>query len=848
MKIGVIAILFAWLSSGILAQQIPHPEEILGFEMGSQFSRHHEVVDYFEAVAAGSPLVRLHSYGKTPEGRPLMAAIITSEKNQQRLEAIRLNNLQKASLMAGKAKEEDIAIIWMSYNVHGDEAVCSESAMLFLYELTQNEAYRPWLDSLVVILDPCLNPDGRDRYVNWYRQVSGLQGDANPHSWEHQQSWPGGRFNHYLFDLNRDWAWQSQPESQQRVAFYQEWMPQLHVDFHEMGYNSPYFFAPAAEPYHPQITSWQRRFQQLMGANHARYFDQNHWLYYTGEVFDLYYPSYGDTWPIFNGAQGFTYEQGGSGRAGRLVRRERGDSLYLAERLQHHLTTSISTVELAFAQRKQLLSSYEDYFKIASTLPTGTYKSYIVKQTNQPGNIQALCQLLDRQQIAYSFVASDINKNFEGYSFFKNREQEKFTVEKGDLLISSFQPQGRLVQVLFEPHTALSDSLTYDLTAWALPYAYQVEAYACKSRINLTQTAAAPGFQPNELPEKSPYAIFCPWSSVKDLQLLSALLQKGIHLRYAKAPISVDGKQFGRGTLIISAAENKPGYEKEVVLLANKNQCELSYISSGMLEGNDIGSGSQAFIDAPRVALVGGEEITPTSFGEVWHYFEQVLHYPISLLHTDFLDDISLNEYDVIILPSGNLEAYRDQLLNFANKGGKLLVMEKAIQAFSQFAEDDDKNIFTQLAKDMLAAEKIAQKRSFSLDFDLKLSRADRYEDQERSYLSNTIAGSIYRLTLDESHPLAFGFGNETYLMKRNKNTYPLLGGSANSHQNVGIFGEESHIMGFVGARIKQKVDNSLAIGVENYGDGKIIYMTDSPIFRAFWHSGKLLMGNAIFF
>jgi hypothetical protein len=831
--------------SNSFAQQIPDPEEVLGFEFGSQFARHHQVVDYFKSVEAASPLVKIQQYGQTPEGRPLMAAIVSSEANHQRLEEIRQNNLKRAGLLAGNVKGEQVAVVWMSYNVHGDEAVCSDAAVGFLHELLVKDSYRRWLDSLVVIIDPCLNPDGRDKYVNWYRNISIMQPSADPNSWEHQQPWPGGRLNHYCFDLNRDWAWQTQPESQQRVAFYQQWMPHVHTDFHEMGYNSPYFFAPAAEPYHPQITAWQRQFQQLMGANHAKYFDEKGWLYYTGEVFDLFYPSYGDTWPIFNGAQGFTYEQGGSSRAGRAIHRERGDTLLLSQRLLHHLTTSISTIELAFLQREELLCAYNQYFQDAAQRAPGTYKSYVIKYQNKSASVKSLYQLLDRQQIIYSFANQGQGGKHTGFSYLENKESASFAVEKGDLVISAYQPQARLIQVMFEPHTVLSDSLTYDLTAWALPYAYQLEAYACKDRIELTQTAQAPDFQENKTPDTVPYAILSNWEDANDLRFLATLLKQGIQVRYAKEPITIGNQLFERGTLMISREENQEGYEKRVISIANQAACELSYISSGMLQERNIISDFQLLSSSPQVAILGGPEVRPTSFGEVWHFFEQELQYPVSILHTASLSKIPLTAYDVVVLPSGTYHAYQEKLLRFVKRGGKLIVMEKAITAFSVLNQGKEGSVRTQLAVAIAQAEKAALEREKRLEMERKLSRLGRYEDMERSYLSNTIAGSIYRVDLDVSHPLSFGIGEQAFLIKRNREVYPFL---AKSTQNIGKFTVDSHIMGFAGVNIKQKVENSLAIGEEKLGSGKIIYMTDAPIFRAFWHSGKLLFGNAIFF
>ncbi len=200
------------------------------------------------------------------------------------------------------------SIVWLSYNVHGNEAVGTEAAMKTIYTLITQKS--DWLQNTVVIMDPCINPDGRDRYVNWYNQVKSTPFDNSPIADEHYEDWPSGRYNHYYFDLNRDWAWVTQKETQQRLKEYHQWYPHIHVDFHEQGVDSPYYFAPAVEPLHEVITDFQREFQHTIGKNHSLYFDKEGWSYFTKEVFDLLYPGYGDTYPMFHGAIGMTYEQG----------------------------------------------------------------------------------------------------------------------------------------------------------------------------------------------------------------------------------------------------------------------------------------------------------------------------------------------------------------------------------------------------------------------------------------------------------------------------------------------------------------------------------------------------------
>ena len=302
-------------------------------------------------------------------------------------------------------------------------------------------------------MDPCLNPDGRDRYVNWFTSVVGNKLNADPLSREHSEPWPGGRTNHYNFDLNRDWAWQSQIETQNRIKKYNEWLPQVHVDFHEQGYNNPYYFAPAAEPFHEVITAWQRDFQTQIGKNNAKYFDEAGWLYFTKERFDLFYPSYGDTYPTYNGAIGMTFEQGGHSRGGLAVVTQDGDTLTLTDRLNHHYTTSLSTIEISSLNAAKLQKEFRKYFNDAVSSPTGEFKSYIIKADGGDRQ-ERLRALMDRNGIDWSYANAG-NASGMNYSTGKT---ESFKIAEGDVVINVNQPKSNFIRVLFERNSKLSDS------------------------------------------------------------------------------------------------------------------------------------------------------------------------------------------------------------------------------------------------------------------------------------------------------------------------------------------------------------------------------------------------------
>ncbi|MEM6263923.1 MAG: M14 family zinc carboxypeptidase [Bacteroidota bacterium] len=825
------------LLSGVLpaiGQSLQPVEDFLGYPIGSRFTFHHKVVDYLEYLAATSPKVQLIPYGETPEGRELVTAVISSQENLKGLEQIRTNNLKLAGIIPGTPAGKVAPIVWLSYNVHGDEPACTEAALSVLDQLSQEKGpAAKWLEEVVVILDPCLNPDGRERYVNWYTQWGTATPHAQIYAQEHQEPWPSGRTNHYLFDLNRDWCWQIQPESKQRGALYRQWMPQVHADFHEMSIESHYFFAPAAEPYHPAITPWQCRFQELAGAQHAAYFDENNWLYFSGEEYDLFYPSYGDTWPMFNGSIGFTYEQGGK-RAGRAAIRQNGDSLLLIDRIRHHVTTSLSTIEVAYKYRDSLLTSFETYFQTAATQPEGEYKTFIIRNSASPTRLQPLLDLLDAQGIQYNPIGKSL-RPFQAYDY-RNDRTRLVRFQEDDILVSAYQPQGRMVRVLFEPEPELSDSLTYDLTAWALPYMYDLEAYALKEKVTASGTFSRTRGELSSRPLLGAYAYILPWSEVRHVKLLAQLLKNGVKIRMAHQPLVVDGKTHKRGSLVFLRGENSREAEQMLIEFANNLQITPEAVKSGRgANGMSLGSDQIRSIKAPSVALAIGEGISPTHAGAVWHYLEQELGYPVTLLPRDLISPHVLRKHQVVILSSGEYQQERQTLLNYVEAGGRLIVLENAINTFSAYQA---KGSNTQLA------ELVQSKQSRQDPNESFSSTALRYEGKDRQALSDRVAGSIFRVQLDNSHPMSFGMGDHTYWLKRNSVSYPLLTQRA---WNVGTFGSDPLVSGFVGHNLKVSLPNSLALGVEYYQQGEIIYLTDSPIFRGFWHAGKLLMGNLLF-
>ncbi|HZI00013.1 MAG TPA: zinc carboxypeptidase, partial [Flavisolibacter sp.] len=542
--------------------------------------------------------------------------------------------------------------------------------------------------------DPCLNPDGRDRYVSWFHSVTGKNYNPSLDAREHREPWPGGRTNHYNFDLNRDWAWQTQVESQQRMKVYNQWLPHVHVDFHEQGVNSPYYFAPAAQPYHEVITKWQRDFQTTIGRNHARYFDERGWLYFTREVFDLLYPSYGDTYPTFNGAIGMTYEQAGGPAGGTAALTETGDTLTLLDRIMHHHTTGLSTVEVASNNASQLVNEFRNFYANAAKGAGGTYQSYVIKYNDRDEQrIQALMQLMDKNEVKYY---SGKAGNYRGFNYNSGKE-EGFSVGERDLVIPATQQRGTLVRVLFEPNTTVVDSVTYDITAWAMPYAYGINAYAAKTAIptvSIISSLKGEGGEINisTVSSENAYGYVIPWKGLKSVQLVSRLLQKGIKLRMNEQPFEMGGRQFDRGSVIVLKTSNQyyPGLWSDVRSAALHYGVTLTPLTGGMVEkGADFGSSKVRPLKARRIALLTGEGVGSNAAGEVWHFFDQAIDYPVTLVNVNDFGRFRINDYDVLIMPDGNYrflndKASADMLRNWIQAGGNLVALESAVTQLSR--------------------------------------------------------------------------------------------------------------------------------------------------------------------
>jgi hypothetical protein len=805
------------------------PNEFLPHTYGQSFTPHHLILDYFQEVASINPYVRMEEYGRSYELRPLIYAIITHPDNHKEIEEIRNNNLIRSGLLEGKPDANyNKAIVWLSLGVHGNEAGSTESAIEILHKLTnpKDTKIQEFLRNVVVILDPCLNPDGYSRYTSALIQKTGRKINAHQDDISHRESWPNGRGNHYLHDLNRDWVWATQLETRSRLKLYRTWLPHIHADFHELYPNNHSYFAPAAEPYNPHITSDQRKMEERIGFHNASYYDENNWLYFTKERFDLFYPGYGDTYPTFNGAIGMTYEQAGHGSSATSIQLKSGDTLSLNDRIKKHTTLAISTIEFAAKNAEELIQSFGQYYREAIENPVGEYRSYVLRQE---GDIAKLRALLDIHDIKYGISKSD--KVVSGF-LYQEMSKGEFRVKKGDLVIPADQTQNRLVQVLFEPALLLPDSLTDDLTSWALPFAYGLKSVATKEKVSYSDYR-----EENRTHEvNNAYAWIIQRNNSTTDKAVAALLNKGIKMMAATLPFTLEGQDYDRGTIVIPAASNTNINVLSILtLISEKHAIEIHNAKSGWTDqGPDLGSRKFRPVTKPEILIIGGRGISQYNYGQIWHFLDQDIEYPYTTTTTELVSGLDISRYTTIILPESYRfpdEAFRKKIADWVKSGGNLIAFGYAV---NKLAESD---IFGIKSK----AETAQKPKPKPKNYDYH--RFDTYGSSERSQLSNDIPGISILLKMDDTHPLGYRLGSNYVSLKTSASIFPVQAKA----WNIGYTSDEVVFIGFVGHKVQNRLTNSCSFFVKDLGSGHITALIDNPLYRSFWQKGKQLFFNAVF-
>ncbi|MEM7048380.1 MAG: M14 family zinc carboxypeptidase [Acidobacteriota bacterium] len=822
--------------------KLPSPAEFLGYRLGERFTRSHEVRAYFEKLAAVSPRLELFEYGHSYEDRPLLLAAISSPENLARLAAIRDRQQLLANEPAGiedeerqALVEEQPAILWLGYGVHGDESSSPEAALATAYLLAGGQGeVEGWLDETVVLIDPVSNPDGRERYIGDFEQQRGRLASSWRSSAEHRQRWPGGRFNHYLIDLNRDWSWATQIETRHRIAAYRQWEPVVHVDLHEMDEESSYFFPPSAAPLNPFIDQRVEYWLDIFGRGNAQAFDDLGWLYFKAEDFDLFYPGYGDSYPSLRGAVGMTYEMAGGGSAGTRVVLSDGSTLTLADRVARHLVTSLATLETTATKRLRLVSDF-----VASRLENQREKSprtYLWEAGW--AEAEALARLLSLHGIAVERLGRRSDLEVRPTTSAVPR---KHRFQSGAYAVSSAQPLGDLARTLLETNTSMPSRFLleqrqrleqnletefYDITAWALPLAFQVPVWSSDQPVPDLKAYApgANGFdEAIELPAArgaiegaGRVGYLVPWGGLAGYRAAARLQSAGVRYRLALTGFQIEKQPYGPGSLFVPRTGNPENLDELIRDIAHSTGLTIERVGTSFSTyGISLGSDKAQRVRPVRIGLLGGRGIQATSFGALWHLLDRVVEAPVTRLPMSGLRDQDLAGLDVVVLPDGRFgngegplgDAASGALERWLRSGGLLIAVGRSLD-WLQHRE------LTDLA----------------------------WREEESKPVPSTPGAAVSTL-LNGNSPLTAGLtAAPAVLIQGSRLVKPL----EDRHGNLLRVAESDPVVaGMMWQEAREAVAGTLLVGSERVDRGRLVYFAQDPAFRVFWRSTMPILLNA---
>jgi hypothetical protein len=809
--------------------QVPKPKDVLGFEVGEWHVGYDQLIRYFEKLAATSNRVKFEIIGYTYEKRPQVMLTITSPENIKNIDKLKAARQELRKSNTKPDIDKMPLVMAAGYSVHGNEASAINSSLLAAYHFAAANEIADDLANIIILIDPALNPDGSNRFATWVNahRSSNLNGD--PLNREHSEAWPGGRGNHYWFDLNRDWLLVQHPESRNRVAVFQEWLPNIYLDYHEMGTNSSFFFQPGIPSRdHPLIPKKNIELTAKMATYHAKALDQIGSLYHTKESFDEYYFGYGSTYPDIQGAVGILFEQASS--RGHLQESIFGP-LSFAFTVRNQFRTSISSFEAARNMKKEIMQFMVDFYRQALTeAEADTDKAFIFGTTEDAARSYHLAEMVMQHDI--DVYALNENLTVNGVSFEKQKAY----------IVPLNQPQYRLIKAIFETRNTFTDSLFYDVSAWTMPMAFNVDYMALSSRImNLANVQKLEdGFERRKgtlTGEKDSYAYGFEWNEYYAPKAAYALMQKGYLVRVAHEPIQLSANvTLKRGSILVSMPrEEKQGLDadklfKELNKLAAETGIDIHAISTGFTNGISVGSPQTDVLKKPEVALLVGTDINSLEAGEIWHLLDQRMAMPITLLPIERMASADLSRYNVLVMPQGSYNSLgkevAQKLKTWMSAGNTLVARTGAMS--------------------WLNAQEVA---SFTFKKDPKEEEkkpARPYDAFVKDTGARMTGGSIFHARLDTSHPIAYGYTKSAIFTFGNSNQYLEL--AKNPYANPMTYTDKPLASGYVHPKNLELMQNSSVIQIKKVDKGIIIGMADNTNFRGIWYGTNKLFLNAVFF
>lgn len=894
---------FEFLPGAKYDPAIPTLKQTAGHDWGERITMHHEMERYVNALAQAAPTrTRLFKYAETWEGKSLYYLVIGSPENIVRLDAAKAGMQKLADPRSTSATEAASltsslpVIVWLAYSVHGNEICSTDAALLCAYHLlaAQGDAIaESAMKNALVVIDPMQNPDGRDRFINYFRQTTGRWPDADLQSAEHNETWPSGRVNHYLFDMNRDWFAQTQPETQGRARAYLEWFPQVFVDLHEMGTNSTYYFAPPAQPINPHYTRPQIDWLNRFGRNNAKWFDRFRFDYYTRENYDAFYPGYGEGWPTFHGTIGMTYEQ--ASVRGLVAKRTDDVTMHYRDSVHHHFVSSLSTIENAAENREALLRYFYDYRK--SAIDEGakeTVKEYIITPGSDPNRAAKLAATLMNSGIEVKRAdASFTNPKTRDY-FDGTLQSREFPA--GSFIVSLAQPAKRMAVVLMEKHIQQSREFLdeqrqlnrkrqseefYDITAWSLPLLFDVPCYSAEqiSSGNFAVLKELPKPAGKLQGEKAALAYLIPYGTQSAALALADLFRQDVRVHSNDKPFTLGGRRYSRGTLIVKVRDNPNDLHERLQKLAADYGIEIySTDTSWVDDGPNFGSENVHYLPRPRIALAYNTPTFPNAVGWARYLLEQRYGCHVTIIRTEQLRFADLTKFNVLILPDGNYGSVLTdgaKIKEWVSNGGTLITignattwltgekigmlpakLEKREKMPAPKPESkpeekadtkDDKAKGKKESADDKARPDVSKPQpsgAQATDKDQQAAIEKAIEPGEEPP-SNT-PGAIVRVRVDSTHWLGFGYGEFTTMLVESNRIYSLL--KLDQGTNVAFYAPEGKMLlsGHMWEDAQRQLPNKAVVMDVPTGRGHVIAFAEEPNYRAFQESMTLMFMNAI--
>lgn len=802
-------------------EKIPKPADIIGHEVGEWHVTHDKLMFYMQTLAEKSDRVSIENRGFTFEGRPIVLLTITSTENHNNLERIREEHIALTEEESISVSLENMPIVvYQGFSVHGNEPSGSNAGLAYAYYLAaaQGPEINELLNNLVILMDPSYNPDGLQRFAYWANTNKSINLNSDNNEREYHEVWPGGRTNHYWFDINRDWLPVQLPESRARIETFHKWLPNILTDHHEMSTNATFFFQPG-EPtrVHPLTPVMNQELTAEIGSYHAKALDNIGSLYYSEERYDDYYYGKGSTFPDVNGGIGILFEQASS--RGHIQDTENG-TLTFPFTIRNQFTTAMSTVEAAKNMRVKILSYQNEFYRnMRNEAAKSRTKAIVFGDNKDAAKTWHLAEILNRHKINFHELSADAT--IRGKSFKK----------ENSYVIPMNQKNHRLIKAMFEKRTTFTDSLFYDISAWTFPLAFNVDYAEVESLTN----AGAPitDFEPltGNVSKQSNYAYLFEWHEFYTPRALNKILSKGLRAKVAKSRFTLENNTYDYGTIMIpvqnQVLSSKELYEflKEV---ANDSKIKITAVNTGLSQGIDLGSNDFDPVKKQKVAIVVGRGIRSYDAGEIWHLFDTRYNMKITKIDMDYLNSVDLSSYTDIIMPRSTMKTSNDKtvaekLNDWVKAGGTLIGYGNRANWFNEYELMNLK-----FRKDTLEAKDVS------------------FEQKSDFRGAQVTGGAIFEADQDRSHPINFGYKNNKVSLFRNTNIY--IEPDKDSYNNPIQYTNQPLQSGYISEENLEMIKGSVPFKVQKHGKGRVILFTDNTNFRAFWYGTNKLLMNAVFF